>query len=216
MIRFGAATIAALVGLLLAVAPASAHPHVWVTMTVEVVYAPDGSAIGVQHKWRFDDMFSAFATQGLEQKQKGVFTRQELQPLAEVNVTSLKEYDFFTFAKADGKKAPFAEPSKGYYLDYTHQILTLHFLLPFKTPVKAKRLELQIFDPSYFVDFEFEGKVKIPATLVGAPADCALTVAKPPQMDAQLAQKLSTLPPEVRDPVPEISLYTNRISIRCP
>ena len=37
--------------------------------------------IGVRHAWTFDDMFSAFATQGLESKQKGVFTREELRPL---------------------------------------------------------------------------------------------------------------------------------------
>ena len=37
-------------------------------------------------------MFSAFATMGIPAQTKGQFTRQELQPLAEVNVTSLKEY----------------------------------------------------------------------------------------------------------------------------
>jgi hypothetical protein len=52
----------------------------------------------------FDDMFSAFATQGIESKKKGEFTREELAPIAEVNVTSLKEYDFFTYAKANGTK----------------------------------------------------------------------------------------------------------------
>src|SRR5437868_6929957 len=86
---------------------ATAHPHVWVTVKSEVVYAPDGSVTGVRHAWTFDDMFSAFATQGLDSKQKGVFTREELASLAEINVTSLKEFDFFTYAKADGKKAPF-------------------------------------------------------------------------------------------------------------
>jgi hypothetical protein len=45
---------------------ARAHPHVWVTMMSEVVYAPDGTATGVRHAWTFDDMFSTFATQGLE------------------------------------------------------------------------------------------------------------------------------------------------------
>jgi hypothetical protein len=43
---------------------ADAHPHVWVTMTEELLYAPDGSVTGVRHAWTFDDMFSAFATQG--------------------------------------------------------------------------------------------------------------------------------------------------------
>lgn len=36
------------------------------------------------------------ATQGLESKQSGAFTREELAPLAKVNVTSLKEHDVIT------------------------------------------------------------------------------------------------------------------------
>src|SRR3990170_141748 len=54
---------------------AQAHPHVWVTMKTDLVYAPDGRVTGVRHHWAFDDMFSAFATQGLESKEKGKFTR---------------------------------------------------------------------------------------------------------------------------------------------
>src|SRR5215213_11745679 len=79
---------------------AQAHPHVWVAFKSEVVYAPDGTVTGIRHAWTFDDMFSTFALQGLEQKEKGKFSREELAPLAEVNVTSLKEYDFFTYAQA--------------------------------------------------------------------------------------------------------------------
>jgi ABC-type uncharacterized transport system substrate-binding protein len=61
---------------------ASAHPHVWVTVKSELVYAPDGSVSGVRHAWTFDDMFSVFALQGLESKTKGEYTREELAPLA--------------------------------------------------------------------------------------------------------------------------------------
>src|SRR5262249_16471597 len=136
---------------------AQAHPHVWVTMMSEVVYAPDGSVTGVRHAWQFDDMYSTFATQGLEAKKKGEFTREELPPLAEVNVTSLKEFDYFTFARAAGKKARFAEPTD-YWLEYKDSILTLHFTLPFKTPVKTQNLDVEMFDPSYFVDFSFAEK----------------------------------------------------------
>ena len=100
-------------------APARAHPHVWVTMHTELLYAPDGSITGVRHHWAFDDMFSAFATQGLDAKEKGKFTREELAPLAKVNVESLKEYDYFTYATADGKKAELTEPAPGYWLDFT-------------------------------------------------------------------------------------------------
>src|ERR1700736_508735 len=35
---------------------AQAHPHVWITASSELVYAPDGSVTGVRHAWTFDDM----------------------------------------------------------------------------------------------------------------------------------------------------------------
>jgi ABC-type uncharacterized transport system substrate-binding protein len=147
-------------------APAQAHPHVWVTMTSQVVYGANGMATGIRHSWAFDDMYSAFATEGLEQKKKGAFTREELKPLAEVNVTSLKEFDFFTYAKVDGKKVPLADPVD-YWLEYKDEVLTLHFTLPLKSPAKAQSLDVEVYDPTYFVDFGFAEKS--PVTLVGAP-----------------------------------------------
>ena len=53
---------------LFATTAVQAHPHVWVTMKSELLYAPDGTVTGVRHAWTFDDMFSTFATQGLESK----------------------------------------------------------------------------------------------------------------------------------------------------
>src|SRR5262249_57170771 len=79
-----------------AAASADAHPHVWITMTTELIYAPDGSVTGIRHHWVFDDMYSAFAVQGIEGKEKGKFTREELADLAKINIEQLKEFDYFT------------------------------------------------------------------------------------------------------------------------
>src|SRR5437660_927177 len=168
--------VCSLVALLAAVGAARAHPHVWVTMTSELVYAPDGAVTGVRHAWAFDDMFSAFATQGIETKQKGVFTREDLAPLAQVNVDSLKDFDYFTVAKANGKKTEFEGP-KDYWLEYKDEVLVLHFTLPFKAPVKAQRLDLEVYDPTYFVDFTMAEKD--PVKLVNAPGECKLMVVRP-------------------------------------
>jgi ABC-type uncharacterized transport system substrate-binding protein len=196
-------------------APSLAHPHVWVTMHSELVYAPDGTVTGVRHAWAFDDMFSTFATQGLESKEKGQFTREELAPLAKVNVESLKEFDYFTYATADGAKAPLTDPLPDYWLDYKDEVLTLHFTLPFKTPVKAKLLKLDIFDPSIFVDFAF-AKEK-PVHLVGAPAGCKLDVALPREMTFAEGKKLSEIPADQ----PNTSMawgaqFANKILVNCP
>jgi ABC-type uncharacterized transport system substrate-binding protein len=171
----------------------------------------------VHHAWTFDDMFSVFATQGIESKKKGEFTREELAPLAEVNVTSLKEYDFFTQATANGKKVEFNEPPAGYYLDFNPKdtVLTLHFTLPLKEPVKAKDITIEIFDREFFVDFSFAEKD--PAKLVGAPVQCKLTVGKPQEMGAALSQRLSQLGPDQRDPSLTIGAeFANKLSVKCP
>ena len=166
---------------------AQAHPHVWITATSELIYAPDGSITGVRHAWTFDDMFSTYALQGIETKTKGVYTREELAPLAQTNVESLKEFAFFTFAKADGKKEKFLEPVD-YFLEYKDGALTLHFTLPLKTPVKPKQLALEVFDPRFFIDFQLPSKD--PVKLVGAPAGCTDAIQRPNDGTAS-AQKLN-------------------------
>ncbi len=165
---------------------AQAHPHVWIVAKSQLVYAPDGTITGVRHAWTFDDMFSTYALQGIETKTKGVYTREELKPLAQTNVESLKEYAFFTFAKAgvagSQKKEKFNDPVD-YYLEYKDAALTLHFTLPFKTPFKTQLLALEVFDPSYFIDFTLNEKD--PVALVGAPANCKFAIQRPSDGSAQ-------------------------------
>ena len=193
---------------------AHAHPHVWVTMKTDLVYAPDGTVTGVRHAWSFDDMFSVFATQGLESKEKGKFTREELAPLAKVNVESLKEYDYFTFATADGVKAPLIDPQSDYWLDYKDSILTLNFTLPFKTPVKAKELKIEVYDPTIFVDFEW-AKDK-PVHLVGAP-QCKADVVKPREMTYAEGNALSNIPADqVNTTMAWGATFANKILVHCP
>jgi ABC-type uncharacterized transport system substrate-binding protein len=193
---------------------AHAHPHVWVTMHTELVYTPDGSITGIRQAWSFDDMFSTFATQGLESKEKGKFTREELAPLAKVNIESLKEYDYFTYATADGKKAELNEPAPGYWLDYADQVLTLNFTLPFKKPVKAKELKIEIYDPTIFVDFSF-AKEK-PAQLVGAPK-CKLDVVLPREMTFAEGKRLSEIPADQKNTTMAWGAqFANKLLVRCP
>jgi len=130
----------------------------------------------VRHAWTFDDMFSAYALQGIESKTKNVYSHEELAPLAQTNVESLKEFGFFTFAKADGKKQKFEEPVD-YFLEYKSGLLVLHFTLPLKTPVRPKVLALEVFDPTFFVDFKLADKD--PVRLVGAPEACKFEFQRP-------------------------------------
>ena len=208
----------ALFGLLLAVAlslasgAAQAHPHVWITATSELLYSEDGSITGVRHAWTFDDMFSAYAVQGIESKAKGAYTSEELGPLAQTNVESLKEYAYFTFARADGKKERFQEPVD-YFLDYKDTVLTLHFTLLLKNPVKPKQLMLEVFDRSFFIDFQMAKDN--PVRLVGAPAGCQMKLERPSDGTAT-AQKLNEQTFMNGENSNFGMMFANKITVDCP
>ncbi|HXF87232.1 MAG TPA: DUF1007 family protein, partial [Xanthobacteraceae bacterium] len=204
--------LALLAALLIANAPAAAHPHVWITASAEIVYAPDGSATAVRHTWVFDDMYSAFATQDLPSKEKGKFTREELADLAQVNMDSLKDYEFFTFVTADGRKLAFAGPTD-YWLEYKNSVLTLRFTLPLAAPERAGKLNVEIYDPEYFVDFTFAEKD--PVRLMGAPEQCRLTVLRPNEASTPGAQRIpDTL---AQQPGANFGLqFASRIFVECP
>ncbi len=203
----------AILVLLLSVNCAEAHPHVWVTFHSEVLYAADGAMTGIRHDWTFDDMFSAYALQGIPHARKGQYTRQELASLAQTNVDSLKEYAYFTYARADGKKLKFGDPVD-YWLEYKNAALTLHFTLPLKAAASAKAMQIEIYDPSIFVDFEFARDK--PVSLSGAP-QCLVSYDLPHQPTPAEQARLSQLDSVPLDPSSAYGeIFANKIQVRCP
>ncbi|HEY0234408.1 MAG TPA: DUF1007 family protein [Afipia sp.] len=194
---------------------ANAHPHVWITAISELLYAPDGTITGVRHAWTFDEMFAAYALQGLPHKTKGAYTREELTALAQTNVESLKEYAYFTFAKEGAvgsqKKQRFGDPVD-YYLEYANGNLTLHFTLPFKVPFKPQQLQVEIFDPTYFIDFQMAEKD--PIHLVGAPSSCKMNFIRP--SDGTTPQTLDDNNFLAGDNSNYGAMFANKITVECP
>ncbi len=168
---------------------AMAHPHVWVAVRSEVVFGDDGKIIGVRHAWEFDEMYSAFATQGLG-KNGAPPTKEELAPLAKTNIESLAEFDYFTFAKQNNEKPAF-KPAQDVTLEVNERkSVVMRFFLPLQTPASAKKpFSFQVYDPTYFVSFGLEKKE--PVTMSRAPAGCSLSLVEPSPLVAADNQKLS-------------------------
>jgi ABC-type uncharacterized transport system substrate-binding protein len=157
-----------------------AHPHVWATVRSEILLDDHGQITGVRHAWTFDEFYSAMAVQGLDTNGDGTFSKAELQPLAEVNVKSLKDFDYFTFVHiGDGDALPL-KPPQDYSLDFDKGLITLHFTLPLETPLDAKSqaVTVDVYDPSFFVAFGFANET--PVKLSGAAVKgCVANVEKP-------------------------------------
>ncbi|MFO1147062.1 MAG: DUF1007 family protein [Alsobacter sp.] len=182
--------VIALAAWLAAFGPASAHPHVWVTVTADIVFRPDGHVGEVRHRWVFDEAYSSYAVQGLDKNGDGIYSREELAELAKVNTESLAEFDYFTVLKADGKRLAFDAPRDA-WLEHVKGQLTLHFTLPVKEAAAARRtLILDVYDPTFFVDFSYadgDDAVK----LAGAPKNCAVQMSRPKKPETATLGKLS-------------------------
>ena len=160
---------------------ASAHPHVWATVRSEVIFGPGHQITGVRHAWTFDEFYTAMAVEGLDTNKDGVYSKDELAPLAKVNVESLKEFDYFTFVHLsdDDKPLPLKEPVD-YSVDYDKTLLTLHFTLPLEKPLdpKVHEVAVDVYDPSFFVAFGFA--TDAPVKIAGTPAPgCTAEIEKP-------------------------------------
>jgi ABC-type uncharacterized transport system substrate-binding protein len=168
---------------------AVAHPHVWVAVRSEVLFSPDGKITGIRHAWTFDEMYSAFAVQGLGKGGKPP-TAEELAPLAQTNVESLAEFEYFTFAKQNNVKLAFTAPVNVSLEADAQKIVTMRFTLPLATPVSAQKpFSFQVYDPTYFVSFGLEKQN--PVTMAQAPSGCSLSFVEPKPLVAAETQKLS-------------------------
>jgi ABC-type uncharacterized transport system substrate-binding protein len=200
----------------LALAPAaSAHPHVWVTVETSVLYE-SGAVTGFRHKWTFDEYYSRFAVEGRDENNDGTYDRQELKELAEVNVASLKEFEFFTFPKVSGKLLD-REAPKDYWLEYKDGALTLFMTLPLKTPVPASQLAqftFGVYDPTFYVDFALAKEN--PVQLSAAPSGCVPVIRQPNAQAIQnKSQTLSALPDDAEAPGGFAETVAPTISISC-
>jgi ABC-type uncharacterized transport system substrate-binding protein len=181
-----------ILGALLVAVPqaiATAHPHVWVSARAEVIFDTKGEIEAIRHAWTFDEMYSAYVTEG-QGKDGELMTKEELAPLAKSNVESLAEFDFFTYAKTANAPVEFGTP-----IDYSleqreDKLVVLRFTLPLKAPASAsKAFSFQVYDPTYFVDFEMDKQD--PVAMAGAPKGCSINVLGSNPLAAADAKKLS-------------------------
>lgn len=175
--RLLTATLLGATALLAGAFAAQAHPHVQVSVKSVVVLDDAGEITAIRHAWTFDDAFSAFSTAGLDTNKDGKLDREELASLAQVNVESLSEYAYFTFIRK-GKDASEFSAVKDYHLAHDGKALTLHFTLPVeKKKLAVKDARLEVYDPSFFVAFEFAKET--PVTVEGGKLACTATIKQP-------------------------------------
>lgn len=131
-------------------APAAAHPHGWIDIQVTVLLDADGAVLGLREAWLFDEVYSAFATEGFDGDGNGLPDPDRLRELTAANLEQLRAYDYFTELAdaAGGIAVPDAtEAATAFEGGRLYMAFTLLFAEP--VPRGAQPLRYAIFDPFY-------------------------------------------------------------------
>ena len=160
--------IAGLGALFLSAAPgvALAHPHVWIDARNGLEFDAEGRIVALDVEWMFDEFYTAFAIDGLDTDGDGKIEEEELQPLAKLNVTSLKDYRYFTEVDLGGMPLEYAEVTQ-YGSRMEDGRLVLRFRLPFAEPADPREDAFSVvsYDPSFYIAIDMAENE--PVTLAG-------------------------------------------------
>lgn len=194
----------------------TAHPHLLIEGHEEIIFDAEQRITAIRNIWTFDAEFSVVAAKGYDVDGDGKLTRTELAPLAKINVTSLKDFGYFTSLTIGGQRVDFSLPTY-YFLTEKEGRLTLNFTLPLAQPMKVTgEVVLEIFDPEYFVAFRFHHEA---GALINAPKKCSVEYRQPPIPDGAVIARLAAVPLDQRELPPDlrkaVAIYASRFVGKC-
>jgi ABC-type uncharacterized transport system substrate-binding protein len=93
--------------LLLSFGIASAHPHLFIDISLNMLFAKDKSLQTMDISWKFDDMNSEILIMDYDKNMNGEFDRDETDFFKqELFETLMKEYNYYTLMKIGGRNIP--------------------------------------------------------------------------------------------------------------
>ena len=147
------AVIAIVISALFVTTPAQGHPHAWIDLHSTVLFDADGRVTGLRQIWLFDDFYTLFVLEDLDDDGDGKVEPAKLRQLAARNLGNLKEYSYFTVVRADDRIVG-VEPTGEFKTFMREGRLVLIFTLRLAEALDPARtaVSYEIYDPSYYIE----------------------------------------------------------------
>ena len=129
---------------------ALSHPHVFIHNGITFIFDDKGLA-GFKLDWVFDEMFSNMLIHDYDKNKNGKFEDAEIKELKEGAFSNLKNFDYFTNVKINGK--PF---KVRFVRDFSAKIIKNRIVYQFIVPchVKAtspfKKINISVHDKTFY------------------------------------------------------------------
>lgn len=164
--------------------PASAHPHTWIDISVQVLFDGAGDVSGLREYWLLDEFYTVFALEAYSTAGAPP-AQSDIDKLMHKNMKNLSEYTYFTKVFHEGKEiklGPITEMSS----TLRGSRLEMEFLAPFAEAVNldGKPISYKIYDPTYYIEV-LHAQTDDAINLIEAPVGCHYRLIAPkPTLEA--------------------------------
>jgi ABC-type uncharacterized transport system substrate-binding protein len=156
--------------------PATAHPHVFVTATLNITLDDDGQMQGLHVTWAYDDLFSLLVTEELQLDPDGdmVLTPDETAALTAYIIDWPADYVGDVYLWAGEVALPLA-PVTDHAVSFQDGIVSETFYRALITPKDTitAPVDVQVYDPYYYVAYE-----TLPEITLSGRQDCTATLTR--------------------------------------
>jgi ABC-type uncharacterized transport system substrate-binding protein len=132
---------------------AAAHPHVFIKHSMTLIFGTD-DIVGVRMRWTFDEMYSSMIKSDYTKSKDGRLTREDVRTIERENFSNLANFGFFLDIKINGRPLKVTSV-KDFDAQYKANRMIFEFTVPLATETRQSPdlIELDAFDPEYFVEF---------------------------------------------------------------
>lgn len=161
-----------------ATAPVFAHPHVFITNRMQVVFQGN-TLVRIDVEWTFDRLFSQMILTDFDQGKKGVIEPNEAVAIKAGAFDNLKNFHYFLALEKDGKALPLPR-IENFTPSISDGALVYRFSLPLGLQTGAGRkttLRITVYDDTYYVAFDKMTASNVEVTKT-TPIACAVSIEK--------------------------------------
>lgn len=159
--------------------PATAHPHTWIDVSIDVLFDESGNVTGLREYWLFDVLYTAYVVKVLGGGPGDKPLQEHIDGVLRENMKNLREQSYFTRVEQDGNEVAFSDVTE-MSSSLQGRRLAMEFVLPFAAPVDPSdgAFTYAVFDPTYYIEM-LHSDTGEAIRLEGAPAGCTYALAEP-------------------------------------
>ncbi|GHC64389.1 DUF1007 family protein [Limoniibacter endophyticus] len=181
--------LVALLAVLIAPAPAFAHPHVFAEARLDVMLEGE-NVRSLRHLWRFDDLFSSTVILEFDKNGDNVLDPEEMAEVSKVIYDSIGDFDYFQFVTVDGKEIKMAPPDDLKALYQDGQLIIMYESMPQDILPLKGTMQFGVYDPTFYTAIDFVEDANM--AVKDLPSRCTTSVVRP-DPDEAIAQNQGSL-----------------------